>query len=74
MEWHVIAGLTATFIEAPDVLQAQQSQIAPQMQSTCKSQGMGIAGNAGGNTVDWLDLSAARTQPGKEDGSMWPDT
>ncbi|MCJ1393552.1 hypothetical protein MMC18_006427 [Xylographa bjoerkii] len=55
IEWHVEAGLSATMVEAPEVLQAQQ-RIPPEGFETCVSDGVPTRGNAVGNTVDWLDL------------------
>jgi iron transport multicopper oxidase len=60
MEWHVVAGLTATIVEAP--LQLQQSQkINPAMEEICKAQGVKTAGNAAGNTQNHFDLRDANT-------------
>jgi hypothetical protein len=60
IEWHVEAGLTATFIEAPDVLQDTQT-IPHGHYKTCESQGIPTKGNAAGNTKNWLDLTGANT-------------
>jgi iron transport multicopper oxidase len=60
MEWHVVAGLTATIIEAPLELQKQQ-QINPAMEAICKRHGTPTAGNAAGNTKDFTDLTGANT-------------
>jgi iron transport multicopper oxidase len=60
IEWHVEAGLIATFIEAPDVLQDTES-IPHDHYQTCESQGIPTKGNAAGNTHDWLDLTGANT-------------
>lgn len=60
MEWHVAVGLTATIVEAP--LELQQSQeINPAMEEICNQQGVPTAGNAAGNTQDYLDLTGANT-------------
>ena len=66
-EWHVEAGLTATIIEAPHMIQSQQPTIPPAMAAICKSQGIPTAGNAAGNTKNFLDLTGANTvaPPGK---------
>jgi iron transport multicopper oxidase len=61
IEWHVEAGLIATLIEAPDVLQDTQS-IPHDQYKTCESQGIPTKGNAAANTDDWLDLTGANTQ------------
>ena len=59
MEWHVDAGLTATLIEAPLLLQAQS--FPPAMASICKDQNLGVAGNAAGNVDDPYDLDGQIT-------------
>jgi iron transport multicopper oxidase len=60
MEWHVVAGLTATIVEAPLELQRSQ-RINPSMKSICEAQGVPTAGNAAGNTQNHLDLTGANT-------------
>jgi iron transport multicopper oxidase len=60
MEWHVVAGLTATIVEAPQDLQKSQS-INPAMERICKQQGVPTAGNAAGNTHNYTDLRGANT-------------
>ncbi|KAK3686179.1 conidial pigment biosynthesis oxidase Abr1/brown 1 [Podospora appendiculata] len=62
-EWHVESGLTATFIEAPDVLQSYKPYIPNTHKTVCDTQKISRKGNAGGNTVNWLDLSNANTDP-----------
>ncbi|KAH8661666.1 Cupredoxin [Tricladium varicosporioides] len=63
IEWHVEAGLTATFIEAPKELQAQNLKIPENHLETCKALNISTKGNAAGNTNDWLDLTGAFTEP-----------
>jgi iron transport multicopper oxidase len=63
IEWHVEAGLIATFIEAPDVLQAMALSLPDSHTAACVSQGIPITGNAAGNSNDWLDLTGANTEP-----------
>ncbi|KAN0093790.1 Ferroxidase [Hyaloscypha variabilis] len=60
IEWHVEAGLIATLVEAPDVLQDTQS-IPHDHYRVCKSQNIPTKGNAAGNTQNWLDLTGANT-------------
>ena len=61
IEWHVVSGLAATFVEAPLELQAQLKGKIPQDHlDACAGVGVPTAGNAAGNTVDLLDL---RGQP-----------
>lgn len=62
MDWHNIAGLAATFVEAP--LELQRTQSVPEWwKENCRIQGFPIEGNAAGNTVDYEDLRGAVTSP-----------
>lgn len=63
MDWHNIAGLAATFIEAPLELQKQQT-LPREWNDNCKDQAFPIAGNAAGNTKNYTDLTGAPTLPG----------
>lgn len=60
MEWHAVAGLTATIVEAPLELQGSQ-KINPAMEEICRNQGVPTTGNAAGNTADYLNLTGANT-------------
>ena len=62
IEWHVVSGLMATFIEAPTELQ-KQITIPEDHLAVCKSAGQPTAGNAAGNTADLLDLSGQNEPP-----------
>ncbi|KAH8778303.1 multicopper oxidase-domain-containing protein, partial [Hyaloscypha sp. PMI_1271] len=62
-EFHVEAGMTATFIEAPDVMVAGNPYVPTSHKSVCDAQGIPRKGNAGGNSKNWLDLSNANTEP-----------
>jgi iron transport multicopper oxidase len=62
-EFHVEGGMTATFIEAPDVMVASTPRIPTSHKSVCDAQGILRKGNAGGNYKNWLDLSNANTEP-----------
>ena len=62
MEWHVDAGLTATFISAPETVRATQS-LNPQMVEICKAGGIAVAGNAAANVEDYHDLHGQVTVP-----------
>lgn len=57
-----LLGLAATIVEAPLVLQKQQS-IPPAWTHQCASQGYPTAGNAVGNTQNYTDLTGAITKP-----------
>jgi iron transport multicopper oxidase len=61
LEWHVEAGLTATFIEAPTELQAKKLYIPVSHRDVCAAQGIAMKGNAAGNTANYLDLTGAHT-------------
>ncbi|GAB0139089.1 Iron transport multicopper oxidase fetC [Epichloe bromicola] len=62
IEWHVISGLVATFVEAP--LELQKSLAIPTDHlDACKAGNMPTEGNAAGNTKDLLDLSGQNTPP-----------
>jgi iron transport multicopper oxidase len=63
IEWHVEAGLTATIIEAPDVLQKSKPYIPTSHKTACKLQKISMKGNAAGNYKNWLDLTGANTSP-----------
>lgn len=63
-EFHVEAGMTATFIEAPDVMVARKPYVPNSHKTTCDSQGILRTGNAAGNTgSQWLNLTGANTEP-----------
>jgi iron transport multicopper oxidase len=62
IEWHVDSGLIATIIESP--LSLQQSVTIPQNhKDACAAVGVQTAGNAAGNTVDFLDLAGQNEPP-----------
>lgn len=62
IEWHVDQGLIATMVEAP--LELQKSLVIPQSHfDTCAAGKIPYAGNAAGNTKDFLDLTGANVQP-----------
>jgi iron transport multicopper oxidase len=61
-EWHVVGGMTATFIEAPTELIAQKLYIPASHRDICDKYGILRKGNAAGNSVDWLNLTGAPTQ------------
>ncbi|RPB25151.1 putative ferrooxidoreductase Fet3 [Terfezia boudieri ATCC MYA-4762] len=62
LEWHLVSGLAATFIEAP--LQLQKTITIPEDHlAACKRLGIPTSGNAAGNTKNFLDLTGANTSP-----------
>lgn len=63
IEWHLEQGLAIVLIEAPEELQKQESQqLTDNFKEVCQNVGVNYTGNAAGNTVDYLDLSAANVQ------------
>ncbi|KAG5940061.1 hypothetical protein E4U59_002717 [Claviceps monticola] len=62
IEWHVVSGLMATFIEAPTELQNKVS-IPEDHLAVCRAGGVPTEGNAAGNTKDLLDLSGQNAPP-----------
>jgi len=72
IEWHVEAGLTATLLEAPNMLQGHL-EIPNDHLAVCKAAGTPTVGNAAGNDQNWLDLQGEPTAPPQYDyGSLWP--
>ncbi|KAH6891173.1 Cupredoxin [Thelonectria olida] len=62
IEWHVVSGLIATFVENPLELQKTIS-IPDNHLEACKAAGMATQGNAAGNTEDYLDLTGENIPP-----------
>jgi iron transport multicopper oxidase len=72
IEWHVEAGLTMTFIEAPTQLQALNLTIPDSHKNACKKLGIPMLGNAvgrGDGDADdvWLNVTGENTEPPLED-------
>ncbi|KAK0625023.1 Cupredoxin [Bombardia bombarda] len=55
-EWHVEAGMTATFVEAPEELRRRGLRVPAGHEAVCKGLGVKTRGNAVGNERDWEDL------------------
>jgi len=62
IEWHVDMGMVATIVESPSTLQNTLNIPTDQI-AVCKTQEIPTAGNAAGNTEDFLDLTGANTAP-----------
>ncbi|KID75830.1 Cupredoxin, partial [Metarhizium brunneum ARSEF 3297] len=62
IEWHVVSGLIATFVEAPTELQKTLS-IPPTHLQACQKGNVATEGNAAANTRDLLDLSGQNEPP-----------
>lgn len=60
IEWHVEAGLTATLLEAPNMLQGNL-QIPADHLKVCQQANTPTVGNAAGNTKNYLNLTGAPT-------------
>ncbi|KAH7406841.1 iron transport multicopper oxidase-like protein FET3 [Phaeosphaeria sp. MPI-PUGE-AT-0046c] len=66
IEWHVVSGLTATFVERPlDIQQQLSGKIPADHLGACKAGNVPTAGNAAGNTVDLVDLRGENKSPGR---------
>jgi iron transport multicopper oxidase len=62
IEWHVEAGLTLVFIEAPTQLQNMGLVVPDNHKDACTKLGIPTSGNAMGRAGnDWLDLSGSAT-------------
>ncbi|KAF4636854.1 hypothetical protein G7Y89_g1222 [Cudoniella acicularis] len=61
IEWHVIMGLMATIIEIPEELRGLA--IPADHQAVCDVQSIPTAGNAAGNTNNFLDMTGANITP-----------
>ncbi|KAI2633347.1 multicopper oxidase [Xylaria nigripes] len=87
IEWHVVAGLTANIIVAPEMLQKTIS-IPQDHLDACRRQNIPTAGNAAGNTENVFNLTGAPTTatlhpkgalinasllgPTSQQGEWWP--
>jgi iron transport multicopper oxidase len=65
----MMSGLSATFVEAPLALQ-QSLQIPQDHYDVCKTAGIKTAGNAVGNTQNYLDLKGVPEAPGEIPGGF----
>ena len=70
IEWHVEAGLTATFIEAAPQLQAQKLYLPGSHRDACNKQKILMKGNAAGNYKNYLDLTGANVEPKLENWGL----
>ncbi|OLL26531.1 Iron transport multicopper oxidase [Neolecta irregularis DAH-3] len=64
IEWHMVSGLVATFIEAPDLIQSTQT-IPDSHYAVCAQQKIPTSGNAAANIVNWDDLTGANRDIGE---------
>ncbi|CEJ82224.1 Putative Iron transport multicopper oxidase FET3 [[Torrubiella] hemipterigena] len=63
IEWHVVSGLLATFIESPLDIQ-KQAAISKDHLAACEAGGIPTKGNAAANSANFLDLTGENTPPG----------
>jgi iron transport multicopper oxidase len=71
IEWHVQAGLTATFVEAVDRI---QYTAPPDHIDACVRQNIPTSGNAAGHLWNINDLNGANVDvPETDHGAMWKD-
>ncbi|KAH7025110.1 ferroxidase [Microdochium trichocladiopsis] len=62
IEWHVVSGLMATFVEAP--LELQKTISIPQDHyAACSADNIPVKGNAAGNVVDLFNLNGQPSPP-----------
>ncbi|KAK7210791.1 hypothetical protein V2G26_017969 [Clonostachys chloroleuca] len=62
IEWHIVSGLLATFVEAPLELQ-KTIELPTSHLDNCKAGGLPFAGNAAGNKDNLLDLTGQNAPP-----------
>lgn len=62
IEWHVVSGLMATFVEAPLELQ-ETIELPEDHLNVCRVGNVPVAGNAAGNTANLLDLAGEPRPP-----------
>jgi iron transport multicopper oxidase len=69
IEWHIEAGLTASFIEAPDKIDVE---IPWDHKLACFAGSQKVEGNAAGNSRDYFDLDGANSEVTSGSfGSLW---
>ncbi|KAH8799035.1 Cupredoxin [Xylogone sp. PMI_703] len=71
IEWHVVMGLTATIIEAPESLAGMS--IPDDHKAACIVEGIPVAGNAAGKTLNLTDMTGANVDPlFPDNGALYP--
>ncbi|KAF2157020.1 multicopper oxidase [Myriangium duriaei CBS 260.36] len=63
IDWHMSQGLASVFVEAPTQMQ-QRLNVPADHYAACKAANVPSAGNAAGNTANYLDLSGEPVQSG----------
>ncbi|CAR28376.1 ZYRO0F02574p [Zygosaccharomyces rouxii] len=62
VDWHLVQGLAAVFIEDPETLQ-EREKLGSNYKQVCKAAGIKNEGNAAGHTDDWFNLEGLPRQP-----------
>lgn len=63
IEWHLDQGLAIVLIEAPEAIQASETQqLTDNHKDICKKVGIQVEGNAADNSKDYLDLTGENVQ------------
>lgn len=62
VDWHLVQGLAAVFIEDPITLQ-ERERLGLDYRKICKAAGIKNEGNAAGNSKDWFNLEGLPRQP-----------
>jgi len=60
IDFHLAAGMAATFIEAPDLLQLTQ-QINPASAAVCQANNIPVSGNCQGDTQNFANTAQCNT-------------
>ncbi|OAA59567.1 ferrooxidoreductase [Niveomyces insectorum RCEF 264] len=64
IDWHLASGLAMTFVEAPELLATgDYASIPDDHYAACDAASVPAAGNAAGNTHNFLDLAGQPVQP-----------
>ncbi|KAF1991284.1 multicopper oxidase [Aulographum hederae CBS 113979] len=63
MEWHVAAGMVATIIESPDLLQQARPYIPGDHYAICRDKRIPTQGNCAGKTRNVLDTRDCHNEP-----------
>lgn len=62
VDWHLVQGLAAVFIEDPETLQ-EREELGSNYKQLCSSAGIKNEGNAAGHSDDWFNMQGLPRQP-----------
>lgn len=63
IEWHLDQGLALVLVEAPELIQLNDTQqLTQNHKDICKNVGVSAEGNAAANTVNYLDITGQNVQ------------